>query len=251
MPSHRHRSRVLCESFHREARSYWLKCLVMINNPPVGYYMTIKGRYNFDLIERHSNQLALDCRRVNRERFQAVKSSLSFLGQIIDEIGNEPKTHQRNVRMTLATRFFNHLYSQLILTQRGLFLDAANASRSATETTAFYWLVCLDADSAKLYDAESSPRPVEIRKKLEDLDIDVSELQDIYKHQSEVAHVGNTYDNLQIRWGANKDGQLLVGGGSEPETQRRSLNAIVAAMMIFLKYDPNYEVVNKNDRPET
>ncbi len=139
--------------------------------------MPVKGRYNFDLVNRHSSLVASECRRVNSERFKSVKDTLSFLGQIIDEIGGEPKSHQRNVRMALATRFFNHLYSQLILTERGLLLGAANASRSAIETTAFYWLVCLDANSAALYDAESSPRPVEIRKKLQELVIDVSDLQ--------------------------------------------------------------------------
>lgn len=213
--------------------------------------MPVKGRYNFDLVNRHSSLVASECRRVNSERFKSVKDTLSFLGQIIDEIGGEPKSHQRNVRMALATRFFNHLYSQLILTERGLLLDAANASRSAIETTAFYWLVCLDANSAALYDAESSPRPVEIRKKLQELVIDVSDLQGIYKHQSEVAHVGNFYDNMQIKWGANRDGQLLVGGGSEPETQRISLNAIVASILLFLRYDPNHEVVEKVENEKT
>jgi hypothetical protein len=56
---------------------------------------------------------------------------------------------------------------------------------------------------------------------------------------------------MQIKWGANRDGQLLVGGGSEPETQRISLNAIVASILLFLRYDPNHEVVEKVENEKT
>ncbi len=204
--------------------------------------MSKKGRYNFELVMRHSNALAIESRKNNKERHGSARKTLSFLGQIIDEIGGEPKSHQRNVRMALATRFFNHLLSQMILTERGLFLDASNSSRSATETTAFYWLICLDPSAASLYDASSSPRPVEIRKRLEKLNIDVSELRDIYSHQSEVAHVGNSYDNMQIRWSKNNNGKLSVGGGSNNEIEKNSFNAIIASILIFLRYDPTYEV---------
>ncbi len=204
--------------------------------------MSKKGRYNFELVMRHSNVLAVESRKNNKERHGSARKTLSFLGKIIDEIGDEPKSHQRNVRMALATRFFNHLLSQMLLTERGLFLDASNASRSATETTAFYWLICLDPSAASLYDASSSPRPVEIRKQLENLNIDVSELRDIYSHQSEVAHVGNSYDNMQIRWSKNNTGELSVGGGANNEVENASFNAIVASILIFLRYDPNYEI---------
>jgi len=204
--------------------------------------MSKKWRYNFELIMRHSNVLALESRKNHKKRHSSARKTLSFLGQIIDEIGKEPQNHQRNVRMALATRFFNHLLSQMLLTERGLFLDASNSSRSATETTAFYWLVCLDPSASSLYDASSSPRPVEIRKRLEELNIDVSELRDIYSHQSEVAHVGNSYDNMQIRWGKNNNAELSVGGGADHEIEKKSLNAIAAFILIFLRYDPNYKV---------
>jgi hypothetical protein len=210
--------------------------------------MQKRGRYNFDLVMRHSNTLAIESRRNNKERHHSARKTLSFLGTIIDEIGNEGKSHQRNVRMALTTRFYNHLFSQLILTERGLFLDAANASRSATETTAFYWLVCLDPNSAALYDDEKSPRPVEIRKKLENLGIDVADIQDIYQHQSDVSHVGNFYDNMQIRWGRQNNGELYVGGGANIEIEHRSYNAITASILLFLRHDPTYEVcVSESD----
>lgn len=204
--------------------------------------MSKKGRYNFELVMKHSNILAKESQKNNKERHGSARRTLSFLGQIIDEIGDEPKSHQRNVRMTLATRFFNHLLSQMLLTERGLLLDASNSSRSATETIAFYWLICVAPSAASLYDASSSPRPVEIRKRLERLNIDVSELRDAYSHQSEVAHVGNSYDNMQIRWGKNNDGELHVGGGANNEIENRSFSAIVSSILMFLRYDPNYEV---------
>ena len=73
---------------------------------------------------------------------------------------------------------------------------------------------------------------------LENLNIDVSELRDIYSHQSEVAHVGNSYDNMQISWSKNNNGELSVGGGSNNEIEKNSFNAIVASILIFLRYDP-------------
>jgi hypothetical protein len=209
--------------------------------------MPNKGRYNFDLIMRHSNALAIDSRKNNKEPHGSARKALSFLGQIIDEIGDESKSHQRNVRMALATRFFNHLLSQMLLTERGLFLDASNSSRSATETTAFYWLVCLDSSAACLYD--KSLRPVEIRKKLETLNIDVSELRGFYSHQSGVAHVGGPYDNMQIRWNGNNNGELSVGGGANNELESIYFNTIFASIALFIKYDPTYEVVSEPTLP--
>ena len=205
--------------------------------------MNVKGRYSFDLILKHSNGLAITSRSNHKDVYGQAKRSLSFLGAVIDEIAKEPKSHFRNVRMALATRFFNHLFSQIILTERGLYLDAANSSRSATEVMSFYWLVCIEPASSELYDAKMSPRPVEVRRKLEALNIDVTELRDIYGHQSTVSHVGNFYDNLQIKWLEAKNREVMVGGSANPEVQRASFNAITASLLLFLRYDPNYEVL--------
>jgi len=145
--------------------------------------------------------------------------------------------------MALTARFINHLFSYVQLIERGLYLDAANCARSATETTAFYWLVCCDPAASKLYDETDSPRPVEIRKRLEDLGIDVSELKDVYGVQSSVSHVGNKYDNIQIHWkDIGKDGRFFIGGGQNAQLQKDMLQLVSAYIVSFIKQDESYEV---------
>tara|TARA_E500000318_G_scaffold81334_1_gene76581 strand:+ start:383 stop:1015 length:633 start_codon:yes stop_codon:yes gene_type:complete len=209
--------------------------------------MPNKGRYNYDLILRHSNELALSSRKLNKERYSAAKKSISFLGQVFDTIAAQPKSLFRNVRMMLLTRFINHLFAQVLLTERGLLLDAMNCSRSATEVTAFYWLICIDKAAAQEYDADRSPRPVEIRKRLEARGIDISELQDAYKHQSSVSHVGNKHDQIQMLWESEKKGALSVGGAQNAPLQKASLNAVVAAIVLFFRYDPDYIVQEREE----
>ena len=156
------------------------------------------GRYNFDLLLKHSNETALQTRRSMKPEMASVRESFAFLAKHFDRIERQPKSHIRNVKMALTGRFTNHLFSHFLLCERGVILDSINCVRSATEVTAFYWLVCRDPSSAGLYDAETSPRPVEIRKRLEKLGIDVDELREQYGFESLVSHVGNKYDNLQI-----------------------------------------------------
>ena len=126
-----------------------------------------------------------------------------------------------------------------------MILDAINSARSATETTAFYWLVCVDSENAKKYDAQSSPRPVEIRKTLEALGIDVSDLRGEYQAQSTASHVGNPTDNWQIDWKNEKDGLLMIGGGKSLDLQRMLLHDAWKSVLQFVKHDPSFDIVPK------
>ena len=202
----------------------------------------IRGRYQYDLLNRHSNELALETRRSFKKEVTVVKKSFGFLAQHIDRLEHEPKSHVRNVKMALTARFINHLFSHVLLAERGLLLDAANCARSATETLAFYWLVCKEPSSAGLYDAEESPRPVDIRKRLEGLGIDVSDLRKQYGYESAVSHVGNKYDNLQITWEKERTGMLHIGGGGDANVRRSMLNELPKYIALFAMHDPNYIV---------
>jgi hypothetical protein len=144
--------------------------------------------------------------------------------------------------MMLTARFINHMFSQLLLTERGLLLDAFNCSRAAIETTGFYWLVLKDPSTAELYDSEKSLKPVEVRKRLEVLDIDITALRDLYGFQSEIAHVGNKTDGLQIFWESPRAGRLLIGGGGDRDVQRALLVGMVKSVFRFVKYDEDYIV---------
>lgn len=200
------------------------------------------GRYHFDLLYRHSNELALTTRRTFKAEVATVKASFGFLAQHFDRLERERKSHVRNVKMALTARFMNHLFAHVLLAERGLLLDAANCARSATETTAFYWLVGKDASAAGLYDAQESPRPVEIRKRLETLGVDVSDLRENYGYESAVSHVGNKYDNLQITWEKERTGKLQIGGGGDPNMRRAMLNELPKFIAMFVMHDPDYVV---------
>lgn len=200
------------------------------------------AKYGYDLLLRHSNDLALHSRRNFKKEMTKVREVFLALSRHFAMLLEKPKSHSNNVKLALTTRFANHLFSAVQLIERGLLLDAATCLRSATETTAFYWLVDSDPASASLYDAEKSPRPVEIRKKLEALGIDISDLRERYGIESGVGHVGNRSDNLQIAWESNRDGVLLYGGGAQPGSQKLMLEDVQMYLVNFFRADSTYEV---------
>ena len=95
---------------------------------------------------------------------------------------------------------------------------------------------------AAFYDVERSPKPIEVRKRLEALGIDVGPLRDLYSFQSEVAHVGNKTDMLQIAWEKDTNGRLLIGGGVDLTVQRALLISMIKAAFRFVRYDEDYIV---------
>lgn len=206
-----------------------------------------KPRFQFAALEKHSRALVQETKTECAERRLAASETISFLGVVFETVEKQPKSLFRNVRLMLIARFMNHLYSMFLLVERGLFLDAQACARSATEATAFYWMICIDQNSAEDYDKKQSPRPVDVRKKLEAHGVDVSEIRDIYSYQSDVVHVGNSFDQMQVRWHGPENGEIAVGGRSDPALQRPAFNAIVAAMVIFLRYDPDFEPVERPD----
>lgn len=206
----------------------------------------MKGKFAFELLERHSNLLRNEARKSFRAEIRTVKEGFRLIDILWWELDKLPKSHIRNVKLALLCRFANHLLSQTFLAERGLILDSINCARSATETTAFYWLVCISPESASKYDAETSPRPVEIRRELERLGVDVLELRDRYSQESTVSHVGNRTDNWQIDWNSNPDGLLMIGGGSSSQLQSIILNQVFHSVMRFILHDPLFEVTEEN-----
>ncbi|MEQ8710157.1 MAG: hypothetical protein RIC36_14285 [Rhodospirillales bacterium] len=206
----------------------------------------MKGKFAFDLLDRHSNSLRNETRKSFRKEMRTVKEGFRLIDSLWWELDRLPKSHIRNVKLALLCRFTNHLFSQTALAERGLILDAINCARSATETTAFYWLVCISPESASKYDSEKSPRPVEIRRELERLGVDILELRDRYDQESTVSHVGNRTDNWQIDWNTSPDGLLMIGGGSSPQLQSIILSQVFHSAWRFFLHDPLFEIVEKN-----
>jgi len=204
------------------------------------------ARYGLDALWRHSETTAHTTRRHLQKNAQGVTLSLrqafDLLSRHFDSTQSEPKSHSRNVRLALTARFINHLHSFVMLAERGLLPDAVDCSRSATETMAFHWRVCRDPEAAGLYDAAISPRPGEVRRRLEELGIDVSELKSQYGRESSISHVGNPYDDLQIAWAAPDTGTILVGGGGDLDTRQAMVGAVIFDAARFLAHDARYVV---------
>lgn len=205
------------------------------------------AKYGYDLLIRHSNTLSMEAKRIHKTEIAKLRPAFLALSKHFDWLCKQRKSHQNNVKLALHTRFANHLLAASILIERGLLLDAASCFRAATETTAFYWLVCLKPEAAGLYDGAASPRPVEIRKQLEALGVDVSRLRDRYRIESEVAHVGNKSDNLQINWDAPKSGSLLYGGGARPEIQQLMFADVQNYVLNWFSGDSDYEIEEAED----
>jgi hypothetical protein len=210
----------------------------------------MRKRYNFDLLLKHSNETALSTRRNHKPQMACVRSAFGFLDVHFHRLEQKPVGLVRNVKLALTARFTNHLFSMVQLCERGLVLDAFNCSRSGIETSAFYWLVCLDPQTAALYEAERSQPPVEVRKRLETLGVEVKELRELYSYESAIAHVGNKYDNLQIRWDEGASGKLMVGGGSVPLVQRAILETVPSTVARFVRHDDDYLVTIREDHFE-
>jgi len=109
----------------------------------------------------------------------------------------------------LACKLMNHVYSGLILAENGLILDSILCERNALETIAFHWLVCIEKESAKEYLENDSPRPVEVRKRLEKYGVDINSIKDLYASGSRVIHVGREGERFQSQWATLSEGKLF------------------------------------------
>jgi len=198
--------------------------------------------YQLDTLYRHTEQTAKRTRHRCTKEINNAKEAFRVLSSHFNEVSKETNKPEKNIKLSLITRFINHLLSYFLLIERGLILDAVNSSRSAVETTAFYWLVCVDKKSLHDYVNERSPRPVDVRKKLEEIGIDVSQLKERYSRESAVCHVGNPHDQLQINWEKGNSGKLLVGGGGYDDLRRKMFLSIGNYVAAFLKHDTRYEV---------
>jgi hypothetical protein len=208
----------------------------------------VANQYGFDLLFRHSNEVALTTRRILKQPVHEARKLFAFLGGHFHAIERDPPGLLRNVKLALTARFTNHLFSELMLIERGLLLDAFSCSRSALETTACYWLVLKDPATATFYDADRSLKPVEVRKRLAALGVDIGPLRELYSFQSEVAHVGNRTDSLQIKWEQGASGRLLIGGGGDQGVQRAMLVGMVKSVFRFVKHDEEYIVPDLDER---
>jgi hypothetical protein len=200
-----------------------------------------RGKYGFQMLSRHSNHLALESRKLFKSENNTIERTFSVLDELFAYLQRQPSNLARNVKLVLLTRFINHLLAAHILLERGLILDVHNLFRSALETTAFYWLICLQPQSAEQIVAPTSPRPVEIRKRIEQLGGDLAGLKAEYGFLSEVGHVGNPTEHIQLDWQSPKNAKLLVGGARNIEVERHLLKHVPNMVGRFIFYEPAFK----------
>jgi len=117
-----------------------------------------------------------------------------------------------NVKKALATRFFNHWYSALLLCEAGMMVDVLICERSAMETLAFHWLICIDSSTGEEYEAGKRLEPVTVRKRLETLGVDVSYIRETYSMGSAFAHVRRESERFYLEMTDDTEGRLFIGG---------------------------------------
>ncbi|MEI8632672.1 DUF5677 domain-containing protein [Vibrio sp. PP-XX7] len=99
----------------------------------------------------------------------AWDDAVALFSQYFQDLEESPKTTARNVKMLLAARFINHLYSCFLLIEAGMISDAVTCERSAIEVLAAYKLLCVKPELADKYNRGKFLKPYEVRDKLEAL----------------------------------------------------------------------------------
>ena len=200
-----------------------------------------------DLISKNSSELALETRRRFKSQTLRARDALSILSTNFIKVEAEPRSPLRNARLLLTSRHYNHLFAQQLLAERGLLVDAINASRAGVETITWYWLLCLEPGAAIDYFQESKrPAPVEIRKRLEILGADVNAIREDYSLKSDVAHVGGKSEGLVVQWGSDDSGNVHLGGTPNDTLQPLLIENLAVSVAQFLRYDSNWEVTPRD-----
>jgi hypothetical protein len=154
----------------------------------------------FDNLRRHTETIRVQTFSVLQEHRSFIDQEFIAFDNYLSELEKQPATLERNVKMTLACKLLNHVYSAFILAESGLIVDVIFCERNALETVAFHRLVCLDPKAAAEYEQDNIPRPVEVRRRLEQLGVDVIPLRDLYASGSEASHVGRKSERFHSQW---------------------------------------------------
>ena len=190
-------------------------------------------RYNFSGLQAHTNSIRLGAQRAIRKQRNDLNQAFSDFNKFLADLERLPPSLDRNVRLELSCKVFNHVYSGLILVESGLVVDAIICERSAWETIAFHWLVCTNPEAAADYERNDVPKPVEVRRKLEKLGVDVSVLRELYSWGCGMAHVGRQGERFDNHLQTSMKGSLLFGGAGSQQDQDYLLGYLPKLLYIF------------------
>ncbi|MBW4693347.1 MAG: hypothetical protein KME27_16470 [Lyngbya sp. HA4199-MV5] len=192
-----------------------------------------ESRYSLEKLRKHSESVRLKSLSLQKEQQDFIEKAFADFSENLAEIEQQPPTLERNVKLILACKLFNHVYSGFILAERGLIVNAVLCERNALETIAFHWLVSLDGNALHEYEQGNVPRPVEVRRRLEKLGVDVENIRSIYASGSEISHVGRESERFHSRWESSFEGRLLFGGDFAPDDQAEMFRFLPALLYLF------------------
>lgn len=193
-------------------------------------------RYSFTKLMEHTNQIKKETYKIKQEHFPDIEKAFMNFSVFFDVLEKKSQSLEKSVKMILACEFINHVYSALILTENGLILDAIVCGRSALEVLAFHWLVCLDPENAASeYNQNQLSRPVEIRKRLENLGADITHIKDIYSSDSKFTHLSRESERFHFRMESNSKGLLYIGGKFSPADQKEMFRYLSILVQLFEK----------------
>jgi len=172
------------------------------------------SKYSFGSLRKHSFKIRKFSRDSIDNANELWEEAFQIFSEFYAELEAQPRSVERNVKLLLATKFINHVYSAFILIESGLFSDATICERSAIESLAGYKLLCIEPNIAELYDKGKFPKPVEVRKRLEQLGYgeEARCIKDVYSPASGITHLSRDHERFSMSWKSNADSTLHVGG---------------------------------------
>jgi hypothetical protein len=197
--------------------------------------ITENTRYSLQKLQEHTEGIRERMRALTAGCATAFDDAIRTFEGYVKTIEGEERILNRNVRLLLAARFFNHVYAALLLSEAGLVADAVSCERSALEALAAFRLVSVAPEYAGVYDTDDFPRPVEVRKLLEELGFpeDVHHIRELYSSASHVQHVSRASERWNSEWSSETEGMLLFGGAPNPLDHREMLRFLAALLHWF------------------
>ncbi len=196
-----------------------------------------KKRYTLEKLREHTESIRNATRPLISDSSNDLDNAIRAFEVGFCELEGEASSLSRSVRLLLATRFFNHVYSTLLLSEAGLVADAVGCERAALETLAAFRLVSVAAEYATTYETEDFPRPVEVRKCLEELGLtaEARQIRELYASACGVLHVSRASEQWNTRWASEGSGALLLGGTFTETDYREMLRFIPALLHWFFQ----------------
>lgn len=171
-------------------------------------------RYTFEKLKKHTAGIRSDAEPLISKNEMAWNDAIEMFSKYFQGLEEAPKTIDRNVKMLLATRFMNHLYSSFLLVESGMIADAVTCERSAIEVLAAYKLLCVKPALADKYNKGKFPKPYEVRNELEAFGYadEKQKIKGIYSSASGITHVNRDHERFTMEWEKENNGVLYIGG---------------------------------------